>query len=176
MGLKVGTVKVEKYNPIWKEMFNQEKVNLEKAFKEVAIEIEHIGSTSVEGLSSKPIIDIAVAVKKLSDFEKVKNCFEKGPYSIKEDSVSDEILIRKGSEENRTHFIHVMEIDSKRYQDTIIFRNYLRNDKEVLKEYEDLKNKLAEKYADDRKLYTASKNEFIQKVINAAYTKGEDRR
>ena len=176
MGLKVGTVKVEKYDPIWKEMFNQEKVNLEKAFKEVAIEIEHIGSTSVEGLSSKPIIDIAVAVKKLSDFEKVKSSFEKEPYSIKQDSVSDEILIRKGSEENRTHFIHVMEIDSKRYQDTIIFRNYLRNDKEVLKEYEDLKNKLAEKYADDRKLYTASKNEFIQKVINAAYTKGEDRR
>ena len=35
MGLKVGTVKVEEYNPIWKEMFNQEKVNLEKAFKEI---------------------------------------------------------------------------------------------------------------------------------------------
>ena len=133
MGLKVGTVKVEKYNPIWKEMFNEEKVTLEKILREVAIEIEHIGSTSVEGLSSKPIIDIAVAVKKLSDFEKVKSSFEKEPYSIKQDSVSDEILIRKGSEENRTHFIHVMEIDSKRYQDTIIFRNYLRNDKEVLK-------------------------------------------
>ena len=176
MGLKVGTVKVEKYNPIWKEMFNQEMVNLEKAFEEIAIEIEHIGSTSVEGLSSKPIIDIAVAVKKLSDFEKVKNSFEKEPYSIKEDSVSDEILIRKGSEDNRTHFIHVMEVDSKRYKDTIIFRNYLRSNKDVLREYEDLKNKLAEKYAEDRKMYTASKNEFIQKVINTAYTKGEDRR
>ena len=69
-----------------------------------------------------------------------------------------------------------MEIDSKRYQDTIVFRNYLRNNKDVLKEYEDLKNKLAEKYADNRKMYTAAKNEFIQKVIKIAYTKGEDRR
>ncbi len=176
MGLKVGTVKVEKYNPIWKKMFNEEKVNLEKIFKGVAIEIEHIGSTSVEGLASKPIIDIAVAVKKISDFEEVKNNFEKEPYSIKQDSVADEILIRKGLEDNRTHFIHVMEVDSKRYKDTIIFRNYLRKHQDVLKAYEDLKNNLAEKYADDRKMYTASKNEFIQKVINTAYTKGEDRR
>lgn len=174
MGLKVGTVKVEKYNPIWKEMFNEEKENLEKIFKGVAIQIEHIGSTAVEGLSSKPIIDIAVAVKKLTDFEKVKNYFEKEPYSIKEDSVDDEILVRKGSVENRTHFIHVMEVDSKRYQDTIIFRNYLRENKEVLKQYEDLKNNLAKKYAEDRKMYTASKNEFIQKIINIAYTKGEE--
>lgn len=174
MGLKVGTVKVEKYNPIWKEMFNEEKENLEKIFKGVAIQIEHIGSTAVEGLSSKPIIDIAVAVKKLTDFEKVKNYFEKEPYSIKEDSVDDEILVRKGSVENRTHFIHVMEVDSKRYQDTIIFRNYLRENKEVLKQYEDLKNNLAKKYTEDRKMYTASKNEFIQKIINIAYTKGEE--
>ena len=69
-----------------------------------------------------------------------------------------------------------MKIDSKRYQDTIVFRNYLRNNKDVLKDYENLKNELAEKYAYDRKMYTASKNEFIQKVINTAYTKGEDRR
>ena len=52
----------------------------------------------------------------------------------------------------------------------------MRKNKNVLREYEDLKNKLAEKYAEDRKMYTASKNEFIQKVINTAYTKGEDRR
>lgn len=169
MGLKVGTVKLEKYNSNWTKEFAKEKENLSKIFGNIAIEIEHIGSTSVEGLSAKPIIDIAVAVNKLNDFDKVKEYFEKEPYSVKEDSVDDEILIRKGSEDNRTHFIHVMELNSKRYQDTIIFRNYLRNNITALEAYEKLKEDLANKYADNRKMYTASKNEFIKKIIEKAY-------
>ena len=168
MGLKVGTVKLEEYNLDWNRMFNEEKENLEKIFKDVAIEIEHIGSTSVEGLSAKPIIDIAVGVKNLAEFEKIKFCF-KEPYSVKEDSVYDEILIRKRvGEDVTTHLIHVMEIKSERYQNTIIFRNYLRSHKEALKKYEDLKKVLAEKYADNRKMYTSSKNEFIQEVLKEA--------
>lgn len=169
MGLKVGTVKLEKYNYNWVNEFNKEKENLSKIFRDIAIKIEHIGSTSIEGLSAKPIIDIAVAVNKLEDFEKVKSYFEKEPYSIKKDSDNDEILVRKGSEDNRTHFIHIMELSSKRYQDTIIFRNYLKDNINTLKEYEKLKKDLANKYSNNRKMYTTSKNKFIQKIIDKAY-------
>lgn len=169
MGLKVGIVRLEKYNYRWKDLFEKEKEYLEEKFKDIAVEIEHIGSTSIEGLSAKPIIDIAVGVNKLKDFEKVKKYFIDEPYSIKEDSDFDEILIRKGSEENRTHFIHVMEIDSKRYKDTIAFRDYIKKHSEMLKEYENLKTDLAKKYSNNRKMYTNSKNEFIQKIIKKAY-------
>jgi len=174
MGLKVGTVKLEKYNSKWKDMFDEEKENLKGLFGDLAISIEHIGSTSIEGLSSKPIIDIAVSVNKLSDFEKVKSYFEKEPYSVKEDSVSDEQLVRRGPKDNITHLIHIMEEESTRYKNTIIFRDYIRNHKEVLQEYEQLKKDLAEKYADNRPLYTASKNDFIQKVLKLAYNKSID--
>ncbi len=169
MGLKVGTVKIEKYNPNWKNMFNEEKEILNKLFGDLAIKIEHIGSTSIENLSAKPIIDILVSVKSLDDFEKVRSYFEKEPYSIKNDSVCDEILIRKGNEDNRTHFIHIMEINSKRYQETIIFRDYIRSHIKALKEYENLKKTLAKKYENDRKMYTSSKNEFIKNIIELAY-------
>jgi GrpB-like predicted nucleotidyltransferase (UPF0157 family) len=169
MGLKIGTVTLEEYNSNWNKMFEEEKENLKNIFKDLAIEIEHIGSTSVEGLSAKPIIDIAIGVEKLIDFEKIKDCFQE-PYSVKEDSVSDEILIRKriGADET-THLIHVMEIESKRYQDTIKFRNYIRKHRDVLNEYENLKKELAEEYADNRKMYTSSKNDFIQSIIKKAY-------
>ena len=169
MGLKVGTVTLEEYNSNWSKMFEEEKENLKNIFKDLAIEIEHIGSTSIEGLSAKPIIDIAIAVKNLSDFENIREYF-KEPYSVKEDSVCDEILIRKrvGSDET-THLIHVMEVEGKRYQDTIKFRNYIRKHKNVLNEYENLKKELAEKYADNRKMYTSSKNDFIQNIIKKAY-------
>ena len=168
MGLKVGTVRLEDYNPEWKNSFELEKIVLSNIFKDIALSIEHAGSTSIEGLSAKPIIDMLVIIKTFSDFETVRYYFEKEPYSIKLDSPEDEILIRKGPEENRTHFIHVVEEGSQRSINTILFRDYLREHEDVKKEYEDLKIILAKKYENDRKMYTASKNEFIQNVLKLA--------
>ena len=81
------------------------------------------------------------------------------------DSKSEEILIRKGSEENRTHFIHVMEIKSKRYINAIKFRDILNSNKDILDKYQNLKRELASKYQDNREMYTKSKAEFINKVL-----------
>ena len=169
MSLKTGTVKLEKYDPKWHKMFLLEKNNLKKLFGDLAIEIEHVGSTSVEGLSAKPIIDIAVGMKDLKDFSKVKEKFINDPYSVKEDSVADEELIRKGYP-NTSYLIHVMEIDSKRYKDQIIFRDYLIKNSNALRRYEDLKIKLAKEFADNRKMYTASKNDLINELLNEAYS------
>lgn len=168
MGLKVGTVRLEDYNPEWKNSFELEKIVLSNIFKDIALSIEHVGSTSIEGLSAKPIIDMLVIIKTFSDFENVRYYFEKEPYSIKLDSPEDEILIRKGDETNRTHFIHVVELGSDRQINTLLFRDYLRENKDAVLEYENLKKELAIKYADDRKMYTASKNDFIQGILKKA--------
>lgn len=169
MGVKVGIVVLEPYNIAWARDFKKEKKNLEKIFKNTAISIEHIGSTSIPGLSAKPIIDIAVGVKNLNEFEKIKPIFYELPdYSVKEDSDPGEWLIRKGSEENRTHFIHVMEYSSDRYKDSILFRDYLINNLEAKEEYEKLKISLFKKYANNRKEYTANKNDFIKGVLEKA--------
>ena len=169
MGLKVGEVKLEKYNEEWEDIFEKEREELVKIFEEKAIIIEHIGSTSVPGLSAKSIIDIAVGVLDLNDFEEIKDkCKEQ--YSIKENPTKgEELIIKRENNDITTHLIHVMEVDSKRCRDTILFRNYLRTHDDVLKEYENLKKKLAKKYKNDRPKYTASKNDFIQEVIIKAY-------
>ena len=62
-----------------------------------------------------------------------------------------------------------MEPGSKRYIESILFRDYLRKNIWALEKYEVLKKDLAVKYADDRKKYTASKNEFINEIIKLAY-------
>ena len=67
MGLKIGTVKLEKYNSKWQEMFESEKKILGEIFKGLEVKIEHIGSTSIEGIFAKPIIDIAIGLNKLCD-------------------------------------------------------------------------------------------------------------
>jgi GrpB-like predicted nucleotidyltransferase (UPF0157 family) len=175
IGLKKGIVKVKKYNPEWQEEFNKERKNLKKIFGNVAISIEHVGSTSVVGLSAKPIIDIAIGVHSLEDLAKVKEKILKfSHYSIKENNAVGEILMRRGvpiklGEDKPsfvTHFIHIMEIDGRKYKETIAYRDYLRKNKEVLKEYNDLKQKLAIKYQNERKDYTKAKDEFIKSILS----------
>lgn len=166
MGLKVGEVNLEKWNPKWQEDFEIEKQNLKSIFGGLALSIQHVGSTSVEGLSAKPIIDIAVGLNNLSEFELIREQFLRIPvYSIKEENTPGEILIRKGPEENRVAFIHVMEQDGKRMRQTIRFRDILSNNLKIRCEYEALKVALAKKFPHDRKSYTAAKNDFIQDVL-----------
>lgn len=175
IGLKKGFVKVEKYNSQWQEEFDKEKESLKKLFGNVAKSIEHVGSTSIVGLSAKPIIDIAVGVDRLEDMNKVKEKILKhSHYTIKEDNADGEILMRRGipikAGEDKpdyvTHFIHVMEISGRKYRETIAYRNYLRVNNEVLKEYDKLKQELAVKYQNDRKSYTQAKDEFIKSILN----------
>lgn len=164
MGLKYGTVKLENPNENWKKMFNEEKVYLEKIFGNLAVDIQHVGSTAIKNISAKPIIDIAVGVKSLNEFDKVKKYFLNEPYSVKENPTDGEELVRKGYPET-SYLIHIMEVNSKRYKNMINFRDYMNNNKNKAIEYEKLKKELAIKYAYDRKKYTESKNEFINKIL-----------
>ncbi len=166
MGLKVGEVKLEKWNPKWRDDFEKEKQNLLSIFGTLALDIQHIGSTSIAQLDSKPIIDIAVGIENLSDFEKVRQIFSQLPqYSIKTDNEPGEVLIRRGPENNRTHFIHVMEYQGKRMNDSLKFRNILQHNHQLRDEYCKLKHQLATKYPNDRKSYTAHKSNFIKRVL-----------
>ena len=173
MGLKIGTVRLEKHNSVWKIEFEREKEKLREIFNDYAISIEHVGSTSVPKISAKPIIDIAVGVNNLKNVSVIKEMFSNhSDYSLKENSEDGEILVVKRLREDyTTHLIHIMELNSDRYKDTILFRDYLINFSKERNEYEKLKTELASKYSDDRKSYTRSKNKFISEVLNKARKK-----
>lgn len=74
----------------------------------------------------------------------------------------------KGSEENRTHYVHVEEFRKDLWNNHIIFRDYLREHKEAVREYNKIKEELAEKYSDDRDTYVENKSSFIKKIIKKA--------
>src|SRR5215217_7868021 len=68
-----GTVRVVSYSPDWQRMFQEEQGRIQAAVGDYILEIRHIGSTSVPGLSAKPIIDIGVAV---ASFDEAIRCVE----------------------------------------------------------------------------------------------------
>jgi GrpB-like predicted nucleotidyltransferase (UPF0157 family) len=165
MGLINGTVSLDNNYELWQEMFFNEKKNLENIFNKDNFTIEHVGSTAVKGLSSKPIIDIVVGVNQLNDLNKYIDSLEK-LYTVKSNIDKDEILLIKENESETFFLIHVLPINSNRYVNLIKFRDILINNPDILKQYEDLKIELAKKYKSDRKKYTKSKNNFINDILN----------
>lgn len=164
MGLINNTVSLEKNYELFKSLFEKEKAYLENIFKENTFKMEHVGSTAVKNLLSKPVVDIAIGVDNLNSFKKYYSLLNKR-YTITENREKEEILLVKENEKETFCLIHVLDIKSNRYTNMIKFRDILINNVDILKKYENLKIDLAKKYKDDRKNYTKSKNEFINKVL-----------
>lgn len=164
MGLINNTVSLEKNYELYKKIFKEEKAYLESVFKENTFKIEHVGSTAVKNLLSKPVVDIAIGVDDLNSFKKYYSLLNKR-YTITENLEKEEILLVKENEKETFCLIHVLDIKSNRYTNMIKFRDILINNVDILKKYENLKIDLAKKYKDDRKNYTKSKNEFINEVL-----------
>lgn len=164
MGLINNTVSLEKNYELFKSLFEKEKAYLENIFKENTFKIEHVGSTAVKNLLSKPVVDIAIGVDDLNSFKKYYSLLNKR-YTITENREKEEILLVKENEKETFCLIHVLDIKSNRYTNMIKFRDILINNLDILKKYENLKIDLAKKYKNDRKKYTKSKNEFINEVL-----------
>jgi len=158
IGLKRGTVVLKKYNKEWVNMFETEKRFLEDLLGDIAIDIQHIGSTAIPGLVAKPIIDMLMAIKSFDIFLKIKLSLENAEYKYRENGSDDkQILFVKGPEEFRTHYLHITKLGSSVWKNDIAFRDYLCTHPEAVHEYKNLKESLSLKYADDRKSYTAGK-------------------
>ena len=169
MALKRGIVKLCDYNLNWKEEYLKEEKLLKEVLKDYILDIQHVGSTSIEGLKAKPIIDILIVIKSLDDIEKIENILKKYDYENRgQQGVSDRFFFAKGKEDARTHYIHFTESKSNTYYDLVYFKKYLIEHPEYIKKYCNLKQELATLYANERPKYTASKNDFIKNVIKLA--------
>lgn len=128
-----------------------------------------MGSTSIEGLAAKPIIDIAIGVTSLEEGHKCIESLEKLGYEYKGYvGVSGRLFFSKGDVHNTTHHIHVEEIENINWWNQILFRDYLRLNDNIRDEYAELKKILAQEYTNNREIYTAKKADFILDVVELA--------
>ena len=168
IGLKCGTVKIVLYKKQWNKEFIKEKACILSVCGDRIIAIEHIGSTSVPGLSAKPIIDIAVGIKRLKDAEELLKPLRKIGYNFYRKFQRQRLFVAKGPDEKRTHYLHVMRYKGTKWQTDQFFRNYLRTHPKEVERYTNLKEKLSKLHTDDRQSYADGKNAFIKSVIDKA--------
>lgn len=175
LGLKRGEVKLLPHEKEW-EFEAEETINKLKTILDgVIVDIQHVGSTAIPFILSKPIIDIAVSV---NDFDEVLEheieLQQKGFYYRKTNE-NNQLLFACGSlydgtGDLQTHFIHFVIKNSMEWINYINFRDYLNINLTIASEYESLKIKLS-KNCESREEYTKGKAEFISYTLRKALVK-----
>ena len=160
--------------PVWLEpplpdrldRFEWERIGLDHIFdgRNNPVEIEHIGSTAVEGLPAKPVIDIAVRMNDLCRIEEYIPLLRDAGYRhLGEYGLPGRQFFVKSI----PYLVHLHVVDGGTpYWDLWIkFRDILRENEDVKQRYLELKEDLAQRYGDERTKYTAGKSDFINGVL-----------
>jgi len=171
IGLKKGDLEIMDYSEEYPMIYEKEKEELLKIYKDKIKYIDHVGSTSIKYIKSKPIIDILIQTDDLNDFIKYTEKHVEGDtYTVKKEPThGGDYLMRKEEDGKIKAFIHVHQTGALDAVTSILFRDYLNNHEDEKMRYEALKEELYAKYKDDRKKYTAGKNEYIEGVIKKAF-------
>ena len=163
--MRTKNVVVEKWNPKWKDEFERIVDSLGEDVIYNSVKIEHVGSTSVEGLSAKPIIDLDIVIEN-DKFEIIKRLLNDKGYKHEGDLGIEgrEAFSYSGKEELMTHHLYVCHQDSKEFFRHIIFRNFLKNNPDLAAEYSNVKEQAAVLYPDDIDKYMEFKSKIIEKI------------
>ena len=159
-------VMVLSYDKAWATKFEKIKKEIQNALGDLIIGIEHVGSTSVPGLSAKPIIDIDIIIEDYAVFDPVLKKLEAIGYIHEGD------LGVKGREafkyENKAHLqkhhLYVCPKNSMELYRHITFRDFLKNNPTAAKEYGAVKQKAAELFPNDIEKYIEYKSTCIERL------------
>lgn len=167
---------INSYTSNWIKDFIAITREIENGLKELNFTIEHVGSTSVPNLDSKPIIDIDIIYTKRLDFEKIKSgllkigYFHNGNQGIKDrDVFKRNGKVVNGILDGIKHHLYVCPVNSKALERHILSRNFLRKNDWARLKYQEMKYELAIQANQDKKVYAMLKelhvNDFIDAII-----------
>ena len=164
--MRTTKVTVLPYDSAWKTAFEEIRKEIEEAVGDLIVGMEHVGSTSVEGMSAKPCIDLDVIIPDYTVFDnvvdrlKVIGYFHEGDLGIP----GREAFRYSGKPHLQNHHLYVFPQDSVELHRHITFRNFLRNHPEAVKKYSAVKETAARLFPDDIDRYMAYKAPCIQEL------------
>ena len=162
-------IEVVAYDPAWPAQFERERERIAAALGDAAVAIEHIGSTAVPGLASRPIVDIMVGVEDIErSGQAVAGLIELG-YEYLPEVEAQLPKQRYFRQPAPTAFhVHMVERGSAAFERHLLLRDYLRSHPQAVQEYSRLKRGLVLRFHHDRKAYVNGKAGFVEAVAAAA--------
>ncbi|HVF99972.1 MAG TPA: GrpB family protein [Chloroflexia bacterium] len=162
------------HDPRWAAYFDEVESLLCGVLGRYALDIQHVGSTSIAGIVAKPVIDVAVAIEQYPLPDEVLTAVEAlgynylGEYGLPH----RHLFFQRGGPVG--YNIHINKLANNQFQRHVLFRDYLRAHPNAAREYELLKLELAAQH-DDVNTYANSKSEFVQDILRRAYLWREGR-
>jgi GrpB-like predicted nucleotidyltransferase (UPF0157 family) len=169
-------VVVVPYDPAWPAAFALLRDRIAPVLGELAVGIEHVGSTAVPGLAAKPIIDIDVVIRHADNLPDVVARLATLGYTHLGDLGIIGREAFRATEGLPRHHLYVCAAGAAALQAHLALRDALRADPELAAAYAALKRDLAELYRDDRDSYAENKSAFIASALRGARERRERRR
>jgi GrpB-like predicted nucleotidyltransferase (UPF0157 family) len=163
-GIEQRTLMLADYDPQWPEAYLDQEQRIRAALGPAAVQIEHIGSTSVPGLAAKPIIDVLVTVEDITAEEDYLDQLLHVGYDLRVREPGHR-LVRTPA---RDVHVHVMEVGDEAARDYLLFRDHLRADPEDRALYERTKRALIEQDWVDMNAYAEAKTGIITDIKQRA--------
>ncbi|MFC1582224.1 GrpB family protein [Planctomycetota bacterium] len=169
------------YKEAWPGEFESRAAHLRGTLGDLALRIDHIGSTSVPGLAAKDNIDMQITIADVHNADPFIAAMKKGGYVHREGIFEDHVPVgedpdpaewsklyfREPEGARRTH-IHVRQQGCKNQQYALLFRDYLRSDKTSAGLYEQLKRRLAELFPESIDSYLYFKDPICDLIMQSA--------
>jgi GrpB-like predicted nucleotidyltransferase (UPF0157 family) len=161
-------IALKAYDPRWPALFRAEQARLLSLFRHM-LAIEHIGSTAVEGMTAKPIIDMMAGVATMQMAEALCESLCHNGYTTSAEfnaSLTDRKWFMRHAGGHRTHHLHVVVYEGAVWKERLKFRDALRTNAELAARYVQLKQRVAMEHEHDREAYTRAKTAFVQAVVS----------
>jgi GrpB-like predicted nucleotidyltransferase (UPF0157 family) len=160
-------IDVVEYDHSWRSQGIEARGELTDAVPGLFLEVEHVGSTSVPGLTAKPVIDLMASVTTLDDVTADREAvLERLGYRLQETGMPQRLFYyRATADGRRSHHLHIVTADTWDTRNERLFRDHLRSHPEVAAEYGELKRRAAAE-EDDGLAYTKRKTELIQRAVD----------
>ena len=171
-------IHIEPYNPNWKIEFEEIREVYLRQLERLQVAIEHVGSTSVPGLSAKPILDIDIIVKGKQFLPEITARLEnlgyisegelgiRGRFSFKQKNAFTPFV--DSPKQWQSHHLYVCLADSLALRNHLLFRDTLKKSEDLIEKYTELKLALTDKREITREEYTKRKTDFIISVLAKA--------
>ena len=162
-----GTIDLKPYSPEWPSLYLKLEGQIRDALGTKALRIEHVGSTSVPGLSAKPVIDVVLAVSHSADESSYVPQLERSGYvlRIREPDWFEHRLLKPPVIQGN---IHVFSRECEEIGRMLAFRNWLRANKEDMKLYERTKQELAARKWKYVQNYADAKSDVVREILERA--------
>jgi GrpB-like predicted nucleotidyltransferase (UPF0157 family) len=158
---------IVEYDPAWPAEFVRLRDRAEAALGDLAVTIEHVGSTAVPGLPAKDLIDLVAVVESDNDVPEAIARLEAIGYEARGNLGVEGREAFWWPEGEKRHHLYVSPTTSAELQAQVAFRDLLRTDPVVAHDYVALKRELAARFGDDRNAYTDGKTEFIEAALRS---------